>query len=85
MRKDNPRMCFVSRERFDKSELFRFVVVSGIVTLDEFSSLSGRGFYLHKDKEAIEKARRRKMFNRFGSIKDEVSFFQTLTSLLPKE
>ena len=85
MRKENPRMDIASRERFDKSQLFRFVIVDGVVTLDRNSSMPGRGYYLYKSKEAIEKAKRKRMLSRYGRLENEEEFFENLLCLLNEE
>ncbi len=68
-------MDIVSRERYPKERLFRFVVREGIVTLDD---ASGRGFYLLASPSSIETFFRKKPYLRFGKILDEASMKEEL-------
>jgi len=59
------RMCVVTREKFEKRELLRVVrTPEGEVLIDETSKMNGKGAYLKKDVEVINKARKNKILDR---------------------
>lgn len=65
MKKVPMRRCLVSNESFPKMELFRVVkTCDGSVVLDITGKLNGRGAYVHKDIESIEKARKTRVLDR---------------------
>jgi len=47
-----------------KSELLRVVCVDGVITADEAARLAGRGAYVHRDPECLQKAESRRAFQR---------------------
>lgn len=59
------RMCVVTREKYEKRELLRVVrTPDGEVLIDETSRMNGKGAYLKKDVEVINKARKNKILDR---------------------
>ena len=59
------RTCVVSHEKLPKGELIRVVrTPEGSVVIDETGRTNGRGAYVKKDKEVIEKARKTKLLER---------------------
>lgn len=53
------RKCVVSQERFEKKELLRVVrTPEGNVIYDVTGKANGRGVYLQKNKEIINKAKK---------------------------
>lgn len=59
------RMCVVTREKYEKRELLRVVrTPNGEVLIDETSRMNGKGAYLKKDAEVINKARKNKILDR---------------------
>lgn len=65
MKKIPYRMCVVTRERFPKQELIRVVVnKDGIVTVDETGKLNGKGAYIKKDIDVLNKAISNKILDR---------------------
>ena len=69
------RTCVVTHEKYPKKELIRVVrTPEGIVIVDETGKQNGRGAYLKKDKEVIEKARTSKVLERHleTSIEDKL-------------
>lgn len=59
------RMCVITRERFEKKDLLRVVrTPEGNVIVDDTHKANGRGAYLKKDKEVIEKARNNKLLDK---------------------
>ena len=54
------RMCIACRSMFPKCELIKFVVEDGNVTIDKFQKKFGRGAYICKKEECMEKARKKR-------------------------
>ncbi len=75
MRKIPMRSCVVTKEKLPKQELVRVVrTPEGNVIVDTSGKANGRGAYVKKDKEVINKARKSKVLERVleVSISDEV-------------
>lgn len=75
VRKVPMRTCVVTHEKLEKKDLLRVVRNNeGMVFVDETGKANGRGAYIKKDKEAIEKARKSKILDRHleVTIKDEI-------------
>ena len=69
------RTCVVTQEKYDKKDLIRVVKTPlNEVVIDLSGKVNGRGAYLKKDLEVIEKARKSKALERHLEIeiKDEV-------------
>ena len=69
------RTCVVTQEKYDKKDLIRVVKTPlNDVVIDLSGKINGRGAYLKKDLEVIEKARKSKALERHLEIeiKDEV-------------
>ena len=65
MKKKPTRKCLATNEIFNKEDLFRVVKSpSGDVYLDMTGKANGRGAYISKSIEAIEKARKSKCLDR---------------------
>lgn len=65
MKKKPTRKCLATNEIFNKEDLFRVVKSpSGDVALDMTGKANGRGAYISKSIEAIEKARKSKCLDR---------------------
>ncbi|MDR2619650.1 MAG: YlxR family protein [Propionibacteriaceae bacterium] len=60
------RTCIGCRRRGARSELVRYVAVSGELRLDERKRLPGRGAWLHDDPQCRELAVKRRAFQRAG-------------------
>ncbi len=75
VRKIPMRSCVVTKERLPKQRLLRVVrTPSGEVCVDESGKMNGRGAYLKKDLEVVEKAKKSKILEKRleCSIEDEV-------------
>lgn len=69
------RTCVATHEKYPKKELIRVVrTPEGTVIIDEKGKANGRGAYLKKDKEIIEKAKETKVLERHLEVKvsDEI-------------
>jgi hypothetical protein len=63
------RMCVVTREKYEKRELLRIVrTPDKEVLIDTTSRMNGKGAYLKKDIEVINKARKNKILDRVLEI-----------------
>ena len=59
------RTCVVSREQFEKKDLIRIVKNNeGKVFVDETGKANGRGAYIKKDLEILEKAKKTKVLDK---------------------
>lgn len=75
VRKVPMRTCVVTHEKLEKKDLLRVVRNNeGVVFVDETGKANGRGAYIKKDKEVIEKARKSKILDRHleVTIKEEI-------------
>ncbi len=73
------RTCVVSHEKYPKKELIRVVrTPEGDVVVDDTGKQNGRGAYLKKDKEVIEKARNSKILERHLEVNINNSVYDEL-------
>ncbi|MGM9878881.1 MAG: RNase P modulator RnpM [Bacilli bacterium] len=69
------RTCVITKEKYPKKELIRVVrTPDSNILIDDVGKANGRGAYLKKDKEVIEKARKTKALERHleTKIPDEI-------------
>ncbi len=65
IRKIPLRSCVVTKERLPKQELLRIVrTPQGDIVVDLGGKLNGRGAYIKKDLEVLEKAKKSKILER---------------------
>lgn len=77
------RTCVITREKLPKMELVRVVrTPDGKVVIDLKGKQNGRGAYLKKDLEVINKAKKNKVLNRYLETEVPESIFDELISLL---
>ena len=63
------RTCVLTREKLPKMELIRIVrTPEGEVVIDPTGKLNGRGAYLKKDLDVINKAKKNKVLNRYLEV-----------------
>lgn len=78
------RTCSVTKEKLPKSELLRVVrTPEGNVVVDTTGKVNGRGAYIKKDLEVLEKAKKSRILSRqleveisedvYESIKEEIN------------
>ena len=73
------RTCVITHEKYPKKELIRVVrTPEGNVVVDETGKQNGRGAYLKKDEETIEKARTSKVLDRHLETEIENSIYDEL-------
>ena len=77
------RTCVVTHEKCEKKDLLRVVRNNeGVVFVDDTLKANGRGAYLKKDKDVIEKARKSKVLERHLEVKIEDNIYDELISKL---
>ncbi len=77
------RTCVITHEKLDKKDLFRVVRnKDGEVFIDETGKMNGRGAYLKKDKEVIEKARKNKTLEKHLEVTIEDKIYDELINKL---
>ena len=80
-RKQILRTCVQSKEVCEKKDLFRIVrTPEHEVIVDLKGKANGRGAYVKKDKEVIEKARASKALERHLEVKIEDNIYDELIS-----
>ena len=75
MKKIPMRTCVVTKEKLEKRDLIRVVRTPvGEVEIDLTGKMNGRGAYIKKDINVIEKAKKTKILERHleGSVPDSV-------------
>ena len=77
------RTCVISHEKLEKKELFRIVrTPDSSVVIDETGRTNGRGAYLKKDKEVIEKAKKTKALDKYLEVIVPDDIYQELINKL---
>ena len=77
------RTCIVTREKLPKGQLVRVVrTPEGTVVIDTTGKTNGRGVYLKKDLQVIEKAMTSKVLNRALETEVPSEVFEQLKKLV---
>ena len=77
------RTCVVTHEKCEKKDLLRVVRNNqGEVFVDDTLKANGRGAYLKKDREVIEKARKSKILDRHLEVSVSDNIYDELISKL---
>ncbi len=77
------RTCIVTREKLPKGQLVRVVrTPEGTVVIDTTGRTNGRGAYLKKDLQVIEKAMTSKVLNRALETEVPSEVFEQLKELV---
>ena len=83
MKKIPQRTCLVTREKLDKKDLIRIVrTPEQNVIIDETGKANGRGAYLKKDLEVIEKAKKSKALEKALNVEIPNEIFDELKELI---
>ena len=83
MKKIPMRSCLITKEKLPKKDLIRIVRTSeGTVIIDEIGKVNGRGAYLKKDIEVINKAKNNKVLERVLEVKVPDSIYDELIEKL---
>jgi predicted RNA-binding protein YlxR (DUF448 family) len=79
------RTCVVTKEKLEKKDLVRIVRTNeGKVVIDLTGKLNGRGAYIKKDIEAINKAKKSKALDRNLEIEIPNEIYEELTNIISK-
>ena len=77
------RTCVVSREKLPKQELIRVVKNNeNIVFVDLTGKSNGRGAYIKKDKEVLDKAIKSKALERHLEVEIPNSIYEELRNII---
>ncbi len=77
------RTCVLTREKYDKKELFRIDKdKDNNITFDKTGKANGKGCYLKKDSEVILKAKDKKILNRVLETEVTDDIYEELLKLL---
>ncbi len=83
MKKIPLRTCIVSGEKLEKKDLFRIVrTPEGNVIVDDSLKANGRGAYLKKDINVIEKAKKTKILERHLEVSIDETIYDELINKL---
>ena len=73
------RSCVVTHEKLEKKDLIRVVRdTTGNVVVDQSGKLNGRGAYLKRDIEVIDKAYKSKVLDRILEVEVPESVYEEL-------
>lgn len=79
------RTCVVTKESLPKKELLRIVrTPEGTVEVDESGKLNGRGAYIKKDLEVLEKAKKTKILENRLECKIEENVYENIKKMIEK-
>jgi len=82
-RKEPMRMCVVTREKTHKMNLIRVVrTPEGNIIVDQTGKANGKGAYLTKDLEVINKAEKNKILDRVLESDVPASIYEELKNLI---
>lgn len=82
-RKIPMRSCVVTREKYPKSELLRIVrTPEGEVKIDEIGKMNGKGAYIKKDIEVLEKAIKSKALERALLVKIPSDIYDEIRGMI---
>ncbi len=83
MKKIPMRSCVVTKEKLEKRELLRIVrTPEGSVVADITGKANGRGAYLKKDVEVINKAEKTKILERILGVEIPDSVYEDARNLI---
>lgn len=85
MKKIPMRTCVVSGEKLQKKELIRVVRdKDGNVSVDPTGKANGRGVYLKKDVEIVEKAKKSKILDKKLEVNVPDNIYEELKEVVSK-
>lgn len=83
MKKIPLRQCVITKERVPKSELIRIVKDNtGVVTVDVTGKTNGKGAYIMKSNEVLEKAIKTKALDRALEVTIPESVYEELKNII---
>ena len=79
------RTCVITKEQLPKQELLRIVrTPDGEVVVDEIGKINGRGAYIKKDIEVLEKAIKTKILEKRLECKIDDSIYEIIRKTIEK-
>ncbi len=79
------RTCIVTKEKTNKKDLIRIVrTPEKNVVVDTTGKINGRGCYLKKDLEVIEKAKKNKILDKALEVEIPEELFEELNKIMEK-
>ena len=79
------RSCVVTREKLPKGELLRIVRTPEMeVKVDETGKLNGRGAYIKKSLEVLEKAKKSKLLEKRLECSIDESVYEEIKNIIEK-
>ena len=79
------RTCIITKEQLPKQELLRIVrTKEGEVLVDETGKVNGRGAYIKKDVEVLERAIKGKVLEKKLEIKIDNSVYEEIRKAIEK-
>ncbi len=83
MKKMPERTCVITKEKTLKKDLMRVVRdKEGNVSVDITGKANGRGAYLKKDKDVVEKARKTKALDRILEVEIPESIYEEMLNII---
>ena len=77
------RTCVITKEKCEKKDLVRVVrTPEGIVEVDLTGKKNGRGAYLKKDLEVINKAKKTKILDKILELEIPETIYEELVNLI---
>ena len=79
------RSCVITKEQLPKQELLRIVrTPEGEVKADETGKLNGRGAYIKKDVQVLEKAKKSKLLENRLECSIDDSVYEEIKNIIEK-
>ncbi len=79
------RTCVVTREQYEKKDLIRIVKNNeGNVFVDETGKANGRGAYIKKDLEVLEKAKKTKVLDKHLETTISEEIYEELKNIIER-
>jgi predicted RNA-binding protein YlxR (DUF448 family) len=77
------RTCVVTKESLPKQELLRIVrTPDGDIEVDETGKLNGRGAYIKKDNEVLEKAKKSKILDKILETEISLEVYNEISKII---
>lgn len=77
------RSCVITREKCEKRELLRIVKdKDGVVSVDLTGKMNGRGAYIKKDLEVLEKAKKTKALEKHLETSIPDSIYESIEKII---
>ncbi len=78
------RTCVVTREKLPKRELLRIVRFNNIISVDPSGKQNGKGCYVKKDREVVEKMKSSKILEKVFECEIDDSIYEEILKNIDK-